>query len=275
LFVLAASLEGCSGSGPASVGCERPTFGGRLSVPARDGVAAASFNLDVAALGSGDVRSIAITGNRGQVSYHGQSVDFLVHQRIPYPGTRVLFQGFGSVAGDGRTLHFMWLYCDGGRLATVYYETTSSAGAYARIEGTCNETADFVQVPTHLSALDLEVPHLACGFSIASQDGSISLGVSGPGTMLDDLGTPRTALVFNILDCRDGCDARSLGLSWFELHVLLWDPSKPVLDYGMLYLFTSGGGATTGSRAILDYGYSISHVAHMFRTTYDCDWSVQ
>jgi hypothetical protein len=249
-------------------------FNGRLAVPARDGVAAAQFSLDVTATGTGDVSSVAITGNRGLVSYQGQNVDFLIHQRIPYPGTIVLFQGFGSVDGNGTALHFIWLYCDGGRLDRVYYETTSTAGTYVPVTGTCAETDDFVQPPTHLDTLDVEVPRLSCGFSITSQDGSIKLDGSGPGTMLDDLGAPRTALVFNVLDCRDGCDAPSLGESWFELHVLLWDPTKPVLDYGLLYLFTKGK-ATAGSNAILDYGYSISHMAPMFRTTYDCDWSVQ
>jgi hypothetical protein len=31
--------------------------------------------------------------------------------------------------------------------------------------------------------------------------------------MQDDLGAPTTALVFNFLDCRSGCDAPSLGES--------------------------------------------------------------
>jgi hypothetical protein len=243
-------------------------------VPARDGIAAAQFSLDVAGTGTSDVRSVAIMGNRGLVSYQGQNVDFLIHERIPYPGTRVLYQGFGSVDGDGTSLHFIWLYCDGGRLTTVYYETTSTAGTYVPVTGTCAETDTFVQTPTHLDALDVTVPRLSCGFTITSQDGSIQLNSSGPGTMLDDLGALRTALVFNVLDCRDGCDAPSLGESWFELHVLLWDPSKPVLDYGLLYLFTKDQ-ATTGSNAILDYGYNISQVSPMFRTTYNCDWSVQ
>jgi hypothetical protein len=272
--LLGLALGACSPSGSFWPACDRPAFDGQLTVPARDGVAAAPFSLDVTASGTGDVRSIAISGNRGLVAYGSQSVDFLFHQRIPYPGTLVLFQGFGSVVGGGGSLHFMWLYCDGGRLEKVYYETTATAGTYLPVTGTCAETAEFVQVPTHLDALDVEVPRLSCGVSITSQDGSIQLGGSGPGTMFDDGGTPRTALVFNALDCRDGCDAPGLGLSWFELHVLLWDPSKPVLDYAMLYLFTSGG-ATTGSRAILDYGYSISQVAPMFRTKYDCEWSVQ
>jgi len=254
--------------------CDRPAFDQRLAVPARDGVAAAQSSLEVTASGTGDVQSIAITGNRGVVSYRGQSVDFLIHQRIPYPGTLVLFQGFGSVDGDGSDLHFIWLYCDGGRLERAYYETTSTAGAYVPINGTCTETPGFVQPPTHLDALNVEVPRLSCGFSITSQDGSITLDGSGPGTMFDDGGTPRTALVFNALDCRDGCDAPGAGVSWFELHLLLWDPSKPVLDYGILYLFTSSQG-TKGSGALLDYGYSISGVVPLFRTTYDCDWSVQ
>src|SRR6266478_3622387 len=98
-LALGASLEACSPSGPTWPMCDRPAFDQRLAVPARDGVAAAQSSLEVTASGTGDVQSIAITGNRGVVSYRGQSVDFLIHQRIPYPGTLVLFQGFGSVDG--------------------------------------------------------------------------------------------------------------------------------------------------------------------------------
>ncbi|HET6279849.1 MAG TPA: hypothetical protein VFH73_02755 [Polyangia bacterium] len=272
-LLCAASLAGCTGTLPAGVACDAPRFDGRLTLPARDGVAAAPFSLDVDATGSADIRSIAIAGNRGQVSYRGHTVDFLVHERIPYPGTRVLYQAFGSVVDDGRDLHLLWLYCDGERLGTVYYETTSTAGAYVPINGQCRVTEKFVQIPTHLPALDLQVPRLACGFSIDSADGSISLDGAGPGTLMDDLGAPRKALIFNMLDCRNGCDAPELGHSWFELHVLLWDAARPVLDYGILYLLTSGR-SNTGTRAILDHGYSLSGVAPMFRTTYDCNWSV-
>src|SRR5204862_4516736 len=132
-----------------------------------------------------------------------------------YPSTRLVYQRFGSVDGDGRDLHLMWIYCDGGRISALYYETTATAGHYVPVTGTCDDTANFLQQDVHLSALDLEVPRLTCGFSITSSDGSISLDGTGPGFMPDDHGVRRTALVFNMLDCREGCDAPSLGESWF------------------------------------------------------------
>ena len=193
--------------------CDRPAFDGHLAVPARDGVAAAQFSLDVTATGTGDVRSVAITGEpRTRLVPRAERRLPRPPANPPYPGTLVLFQGFGSVDADGRSLHFIWFYCDAGRLDRVYYETTSTAGNYSPVTGTCAETATFIQPPTHLDALDVEVPRLSCGFSITSQDGSITLDGSGPGTMLDDLGAPRTALVFNELDCRDGRDAPGTGL---------------------------------------------------------------
>src|SRR5436190_3674484 len=104
---LACALGGCGG-GPKVSACEPPTFDGRLSVPARDGMAVTYFDMDADATGGGDVRSLLIRHNRGQASYRGQLVDFLFHQRIAYPGTRLVYQGFGSVDGDGRDLHLMW-----------------------------------------------------------------------------------------------------------------------------------------------------------------------
>jgi hypothetical protein len=169
-------------------------------------------------------------------------------------------------------LHFVWFYCDGGVLTRVYYESTKAPGQFAPATGQCIDRGAYGLVTPFVSdfpALDIRVPHLSCGFSVSTTErsgpGTLQLPAGRPGLIADASGQVRTALPFELLDCRSGCGDGQ----WFEMHVLLWDPNAgPYLGYGIMYFRPSDGGKI-GTGAVLGYQFNVSPVGErMIMTNY-------
>jgi hypothetical protein len=234
------------------------------------------LDLDVTGQGAGSVSKVLVARDRGTVVIDGETVRVTVHEAIPYPGTLIVYQGVGYTdAAD--TLNLVWFYCDAGALTQVYYESTKASGKFATASGQCIDGGAHGLITPFVSdfpALDIRLPHLSCGFSVTSPEqsgpGTLQLG-DGPGLIADAIGQVRTALPFELLDCRTGCGEGQ----WFEMHVLLWDPNAgPYLGYGIMYFRPSDGGKT-GTGAILGYQFNLSPFGERMNTTNypDATWT--
>ena len=273
-----ASLSSCGGQNATGGGCFTVGLTQTLSTPPTRNTTNMPLDLDVTGQGVGDVSSIQVVRNRGTIGIHGQDIHLTVHESIQYPGTLFVYQGVGYPdAAD--VLHVVWFYCDAGALTRVYYESTSSAGTFADATGQCVEREGSGLATPFISdfpPLDLRLPHLSCGFSVSTPEqtgpGTLQLSGKGPGLITDAAGQVRTALPFEVIDCRNGNCAAG---GWIEVHLLLWDASVgPFLGYGILYLRAPDGGSR-GRGANLGYPFSLSPVGErMLMADYpDATWS--
>lgn len=273
-----ASLSSCGGQSATGGGCFTAGPTQALSTPPTRNPTLMPLDLDVTGQGTGEVSSIQVARNRGTIRIRGQDIHLTMHESIQYPGTLFVYQGVGY-PDSADVLHVVWFYCDAGVLTRVYYESTSSAGTFADATGQCVEREGFGLATPFISdfpALNLRLPHLSCGFSVSTPEqtgaGTLQFSGKGPGLIADAAGNVRTALPFEVIDCRYGNCAAG---KWIEVHLLLWDASAgPFLGYGILYLRAPDGGSH-GRGANLGYPFSLSPVGErMLMTEYsDATWT--
>jgi hypothetical protein len=226
-------------------------YDGEIPVPATNTVMMMNTRITAQTSNpSGEVQ-VSITDNKGTVAFGGRDpVSVFIYKRIPWPDIGLtLFAGMG--ASDGAWSLF-WVYCDAaGKLTQFYGERTDSpATTNVLLQGACNETPDFWEMPVDLPALSLRDVPLTCGFTVSapSSDVPLDLGSSRAGTATID-GLAATALVFSTTDCRTSCGRPA----WFELHSILWRPDSGQVGFAIWYLAgtTSGQGVSAANGIIL------------------------
>jgi hypothetical protein len=273
-----APLSSCGAQTGTTGGCYTGGPAETLWTPPSRNATDLPIDLDVSGQSGGDISSIDVVRDRGTIGIRGQEIHLTVHERIQYPGRLVVYQAVGY-PDSADVLHVVWFYCDAGALTSVYYESTSAPGIFANAIGQCVERGlNGLATPfiSDFPALNLRVPHLSCGFSVSTpqQTGPGTLQLSGkePGLVADASGQVRTALPFELIDCRNGTCGSG---QWFEMHILLWDPDAgPFLGYGIMYFRTLNEGKS-GHGANMGYQFSLSPIGRrLLMTDYpDATWS--
>jgi hypothetical protein len=239
---------GCAEDSEIFTPCAEVLFDGEIPVRATNTVI--SLDNKFSASG-GDLSSsvrVDFQDNKGTVAFAGSGpVPAFIYKRIPWPDVGfTLYAGLGVT--DGAWLLF-WIYCaPDGTLGRFYGERTDATGTLNRvITGTCTEIATTWNMPVEAPAHTLRNIPMTCGFSVATADGSISLGSSRPGVASIQT-VPATALVFSTTDCRTDCGSSA----WFELHSILWDPTRENVAFAVWYLAgTRSGTGVSAENGVL------------------------
>ena len=182
---------------------------------------------EVTSHGSGTkmIGAIDIVSGSGTVVIAGKKLPAVSYRKQPF-GQFTLYQ---TLAVKPDALYVVWLYCEKGKLAYLYYDGTdgtpvtpeSSSGTC--IEGTAKSTAA-VSFP----ALDFALPPLLAKYTVTGP--KVAIVPKEPGSV--DLGDgPLTVLPFNDVDCS------SCGMpGWREIHTLLWDAPQKRACFAIFYL---------------------------------------
>ena len=227
-----AVCSGCAEDSEIITPCADPIFDREIPVPATN----STITVDTKFTASGGDASSSVRvdfqDNKGTVEFAGSGpVPAFIYKRIPWPDVGfTLYAGLGVT--DGAWLLF-WVYCaPDGTLGRFYGERTDSTGTLnSVISGTCSEIATTWSMPVEAPAHTLRNIPMTCGFSVTTPDDTIQLESSRPGVASIHT-LPATALVFSTTDCRTGCGSRS----WFELHSILWEPTRENVAFAVWYL---------------------------------------
>lgn len=211
---------------------------GAIAVPASTGSWTAPGDLTIEGRGSGALGAISLSHGVGTLTFDGAPAKafYFVGSAVPL-GTdagvdSALAQerDFEILAEQDGRLIAAWLTCYQGGLYYVYYETTD--GLASKKSQTASGTCSYVETPVGETpawpAFSFPPPSLVSGFTIAGAE--IAYDGQSPGSIA--LNGDRWSLhPFHLIDCT-ACATPG----WWELHSILWDPTKQRSCFGILYL---------------------------------------
>ena len=230
---------------------ERPTlcpdnyFNGEIDVPAFSATVNPpidSINVNLTGGPTGTI--VSISESQGTIAFEDRGpVRAFLFLSEPQAGNQgILYGGLGM--GDGAWFPF-WLYCSTtGRLTRIFGEMTDrDVGLDLEVDGTCTDTGTPATKPIVFQPQILTNVALTCGFTADAPGMPVSLMLRGgqPGHVSFD-GDDATVLPFHTVDCRSGCGSPG----WYELHTLVWDPSRSVVAFSVFYLASDGVTASDG-----------------------------
>ncbi len=229
-----ASTSAGAGAGGASAGVTTSSGSGGMlpnvvTIPATEGSVKLKFGVSAEGAGTKAVGAIHIVDGAGTVVVDGKTLPAVVYERQPF-GQWTLYQ---TLAVGPDRLDVVWLYCKGGAIDGIYYETTAGAPVTpVGSSGTCSESMTPTEPKVSFPAVVLPIPKLLTKYTV--NGAKISIQPGKPGTVT--LAAPLTVLAFNDVDCTQNCGAPG----WRELHALLWDPAKERACFGIFYLLQPG-----------------------------------
>jgi hypothetical protein len=181
--------------------------------------------------------AVTIASNQGTIVFDGRGpLPAFIYERIPFPAAdSTLYAGLGIA--DGAWIPF-YLYCSSdGRLTQVAGEMTDrDLGLQYAVEGTCTYDNVAPMAPVVIPAHTLNPVALTCGVTAtapAPQELDLSGGVPGTITLAGD---SAVVLPFHTIDCRTGCGSPG----WYEVHSIVWDQSRSMVAFAVIYLQEAG-----------------------------------
>jgi hypothetical protein len=233
----------------------------RFELPAATGSYDVDFGIGIDGLGSSRVGSVAVTGGAGTITIDGTPRPVGIYEKQAWDAFGYNLYQVLAVAPD--RWFMLWLYCRGGALTDIYIEDTAGGDmAWEPASGTCDESSSASTVSVSFPAVDLPVPDLVGGFTIAGTD--LELDGAAPGWVRAG-SSVLSVYVFDHVDCSQECGTPG----WYELHALLWDPERQWLCFGIFYLFTDA------EPVLLTYAFSLPSLQAPFGAVQfpDATWS--
>lgn len=205
----------------------------RIVAGATDGWLQLPFTFAAEGEGTDEVGTVSIDGGTGTVTIGGQPLAAVVYQRQEWPAFGyVVFQTL-AVAPD--RWYALWLYCEGPDLRSIYFEgTDGTTMTFEDATGTCSDELMPSRPNVFLPAVDMPLPDLVAGYSIAGAD--VSLEGATPGSVVLG-GIPFDLFVFADVDCTTACGEPP---GWRELHAILRDRAGGRAGFAIFYLFQPG-----------------------------------
>lgn len=218
------------------------------------------FRVAISGTGSLLVGGIDLLDGVGTIDLEDRTLPVFVFERQPWPEQGYTLYQALAVEDDGWTL--LWFYCDDfGALGSVYLESTHGIPLQSVFaEGMCEVSLESVDVPLDLPGTEFSVLYNGEPFEIDGPDIGLTAGALGEVTLQ---GVPYVVAPFETVDCSQDCGTPG----WYEVHVLLWDPSALRAGFSIVYLESEG-------TARMTYGITLPDLTDPVGDTFlDATWS--